>query len=97
MSLIDYIEDYYFPMMEISKDIPECKNLLSAIQSGNKKDVKESYIKLVEYIKLNIHQYEKVNMFFNRMRTDIVSAFDLVELNYIFFKDKLNMNGLNIN
>ena len=85
MSLIDFIEDYYFPMMEISKDIPECKNLLSSIQSGNKKDVKDSYNSLVEYIKKHIHHYEKVNMFFNRMRTDIVTAFDLVELNYIVF------------
>ena len=73
MSLIDYIQDYYLPLMEIDDTIPCIKTLFLAIQDADKKGISTSYTQLIDHIKSNINpeQYPKINLHFNRMKFQI--------------------------
>ena len=88
MSIIDYIEDYYLPLMDIDKNLSDVQNLFLSIKSGDKINVEISYNNLVDHIKTSPeygeNQIIKINQYFNRMRYDILTAFDLT-LPYINF------------
>jgi hypothetical protein len=86
MSLIDFIEDYYLPIMKIDKNIPCIQSLFLAITNGDKLGVEKSYYELVQYIKneVSIDIYPVINLYFNRMRYEIYTSFDL-NLQYIYF------------
>jgi hypothetical protein len=87
MSIIDYIEDYYLPLMNIDKNCSFIQTLFLFIKAGDKKNVEKSYYELVDFIKtseFSENQMQLINQYFNRMRFDLSSAFDL-SIPYIYF------------
>lgn len=87
MSIIDYIEDYYLPLMNIDKNCSFIQNLFLYIKAGDKINVEKSYYDLVDFIKTSDYsenQMQLINQHFNRMRFDLSSAFELA-IPYIYF------------
>lgn len=86
LSLVEYITDYYFPLMKIESFLRTevGKNLILAVETRDKDNIIKSYECLVENIK-NINKFEKINKYFNRFRVDLNNEFGL-SFNYIYFQ-----------
>ena len=72
-SFIDYIEDYYIPVMKLDKTVKPVASFLVAIKEEGSPRFRETYIELIDYMK-DIDNKDLFNIHFNRMRQTIEAA-----------------------
>ena len=75
-SFIDYIEDYYIPIMKLDNTVKPVASFLVAIKEEGSPRFRETYIELIDYMK-DIDSRESKDLFnihFNRMRQTIEAA-----------------------
>ena len=72
-SFIDYIEDYYIPIMKLDKTAKPVASFLVAIKEEGSPRFGETYIELIDYMK-DIDSKDLFNIHFNRMRQTIEAA-----------------------
>lgn len=72
-SFIDYIEDYYIPVMKLDKTVKPVASFLVAIKEEGTPRFRETYIELIDYMK-DIDSKDLFNIHFNRMRQTIEAA-----------------------
>jgi hypothetical protein len=72
-SFIDYIEDYYIPIMKLDKTVKPVASFLVAIKEEGSPRFRETYIELIDYMK-DIDSKDLFNIHFNRMRQTIEAA-----------------------
>ena len=72
-SFIDYIEDYYIPVMKLDKTVKPVASFLVAIKEEGSPRFRETYIELIDYMK-DIDSKDLFNIHFNRMRQTIEAA-----------------------
>ena len=72
-SLLEYVRDYFFQVMEISVDDEIPKIFLKCIEERDTKSLEPAFEKLYTYVKDN--DKDQKNLYFNRMRFYINQEF----------------------
>lgn len=89
----EYVRDYYIPLMKLQSTPPvnAFVDKIKEMENTGKVDDSflETYMLLVNHIRNDIDDHSHVNMYFNRMRFDIIQRFKSCEnfptLHYITF------------
>ena len=88
MTTLEYVKDYYLPLLGIFPDTDMHKNLCLAVEIGDKQVLCKAFDDLVEFIKLQsdprIKPFDVVNRYFNRLRCMLNDDLK-VNLPYLYF------------
>lgn len=88
MTTLEYVKDYYLPLLGVFPDTEVHKNLCIAVEMNNKDDIVNAFDGLVEFIKLQsdprIKSFDVINRYFNRLRCMLNDDFKL-HLPYQYF------------
>ena len=73
MSILEYVRDYFFHLMEIDLKDEVPMMFIKAVDDRNVQEITFWFEKLYEYVKT--HEKDKKNIYFDRMRTYINQEF----------------------
>jgi len=74
MSILEYVKDYFFHLMEIDLKDEVPMMFIKAVDKRNIQEITFWFEKLYEYVK--VHEKDKKNIYFDRMRTYINQEFN---------------------
>lgn len=73
----DYVEHYYIPIMKLDKKAPAVSEFIKAVSEFNVDTFLPAYNELQNYIRHSVNDHTLVNMYFNRMRSQLQTAHSL--------------------